>query len=223
MSIKDFSKLFFGLLILHLAVIYRPDSMVLYYISKPALVFSLLAFFRHRSEEWDAAPRTWFSLALLFSLIGDVVLMLEGESLFLVGMAAFSLAHIGYITFYGRLKLGFNSARIALASLFPILVTLGMYYFIDTPPELELFLYLYAFIIGVHFVMSTGFMRLGGRFAIWPTLGATSFIISDYLLAYSLFNSTGVWLKMGVMLTYGLAQYLIVTGVIQTIESKTRA
>jgi uncharacterized membrane protein YhhN len=40
----------------------------------------------------------WFGLGILFSLAGDVLLMISLERLFLPGLAAFLLAHVFYIT-----------------------------------------------------------------------------------------------------------------------------
>jgi uncharacterized membrane protein YhhN len=40
----------------------------------------------------------WFGLGVLFSLTGDVLLMISLDRLFLPGLAAFLLAHISYIT-----------------------------------------------------------------------------------------------------------------------------
>lgn len=216
MRYQDFFKLYFGLLILHLAVIYKPESMALYYISKPALVFSLLGFFLHRAVAWPAGQRAILSFALIFSLLGDVVLMFEGELFFLAGMASFALAHLAYISFYITLRLPWRVRVILPAIFFPFAGILAMVFFVNTPPAMERFLYIYAVIIGIHFLMSTRFLKNGISTSIWPMIGAALFIISDFILAYQLFNSDGKMLKIAVMLTYAVAQYLIVIGVLKT-------
>lgn len=221
MRYQDFSKLFFGLLILHLAVIFKPESMALYYISKPALLFSLLSFFLHRAAGWPLNKKLIFFLALFFSLAGDVVLMLDGEPFFLIGMASFALAHLAYIGFYISLRLPAKMKVIIPAMLFPLSGILAMVFFVDTPVSLERFLYIYAVIIGIHFVMSTRFIKDGISTSFWPVIGAALFIISDFLLAFQLFNYESKFLKMSVMLTYALAQYLIVIGVLRTAKSET--
>ena len=218
MRYQDFLKLYFGLVVLHLAVIYRPESAALFYISKPALLFSLLSFFIHRSSAWSSGLRFTFSLALIFSLIGDVVLMFKGELFFLTGMAAFAAAHTAYIIFYIRQKMPINWIGFLVSLVFSLLAILAMYLFIETPAELAPFLYLYAAIIGVHLVMSTRFRRTGISSSAWPAWGAVLFITSDFLLALDLFNFPNTWLRMGVMLSYALAQYLIVIGVLKTFD-----
>lgn len=221
MRFKDFYKLYFALLILHLAVIYRPDSTALYYISKPALLFSLLSFFINRSEGIEQGLRRALTIGLGFSLVGDIVLMYKGELWFLLGMAAFALAHIAYITFYLRQKLALNLTRVLLSSLLPVLGVLALYFLVETPPDLAPFLYAYALLIGLHFVVSLGFIKVGNKHSRLPAVGAALFIISDLLLAYRLFNLDVVWLNLGVMITYGLAQFLIVIGVLKVLEGRS--
>ena len=134
-------------------------------------------------------------------------------------MAAFAMAHLFYISFYVQLRLPASLNVILPALLFPLLGIIALFFFVDTPAELEHFLYIYAVIIGIHFIMSTRFPRSGKAFSAWPVYGAALFIISDFLLAFNLFNSDSTWLKMSVMLTYALAQYAIVMGVLRTSEA----
>ena len=42
------------------------------------------------------AARTWFVVALVFSLLGDVFLMLPSDA-FVAGLSAFLLAHVAYV------------------------------------------------------------------------------------------------------------------------------
>lgn len=56
----------------------------------------------------------WFGLGILFSLLGDVLLMLSLERMFVVGLGAFLLAHFSYI-------MGFQK-QLAAASLGSLLL-----------------------------------------------------------------------------------------------------
>ena len=214
MSLKDFSKLYFALLILHLAVLYRPDSEALLYISKPALLFSLLSYFLHRASQIRPGLKFPFSLALGFSLIGDIVLMFEGETWFLIGMASFAIAHICYIWFYFQLDYQIKARQALLFSIIPVLGIAGLYKFVNTPVELAPFLYAFAGIIGFHLIVSSKILQVEGKYSYLPSLGAFLLIVSDFILAIALFNYESKWLQMLVMLTYGLAQYLIMVGVL---------
>ena len=66
------------------------------YIPKPAvMVFLFLWLFTTTGLEGNAF---WFGLGILFSLAGDILLMISSERLFLFGLIAFLFAHIFYIT-----------------------------------------------------------------------------------------------------------------------------
>ncbi len=65
------------------------------YIAKPAVMVFLLIWLV--TSAGLQSPLTWFALGLVFSLAGDVFLMLSVERFFLPGLAAFLLAHVAYI------------------------------------------------------------------------------------------------------------------------------
>src|SRR3989339_270216 len=69
------------------------------YVAKPAVMIVLFTWL------WTSAGLSgaliWFGLGLLLSLVGDVLLMISLDRLFLPGLAAFLLAHIAYV-------IGFN-------------------------------------------------------------------------------------------------------------------
>ena len=71
----------------------------LHYVFKPAIVSSLLLFFWIHSKTITPKLRYMIVLALVFSLIGDVLLMFVALSpnYFLFGLVAFLLAHIMYV------------------------------------------------------------------------------------------------------------------------------
>jgi len=64
------------------------------YFSKPATLIALILWFTSQGG-WNQAP-VWFGLALVFSLFGDVFLLLP-DRFFIFGLAAFLLTHISYI------------------------------------------------------------------------------------------------------------------------------
>ena len=67
-------------------------------ISKPAVILAILAWFL--SQCGCRTPSLWFCIGLVFSLAGDVLLMLPNR-FFLYGTAAFMLTHTAY-------SIGFN-------------------------------------------------------------------------------------------------------------------
>lgn len=224
MKVRDFAKIFFAILFLHLAVIYKPHSEVLYIISKPLLVFSLLAFFVHKTAFFDLRGKSWVPAALLASLAGDILLIRESETLFLAGMGAFFLSHLFFIFFYLNQKI-----KTPWTMLVPALVVVaGSFYaliaIIDTPQELEPYLYGYAGILSLHLLAAVRVMSSGLTHAKWAALGILLFIASDLILAYDRFNVGGdkYW-HLAVMLTYGFAQYLITIGLTHFVKGEGEA
>jgi len=68
----------------------------LQYFAKPAVMVCLFLWFY--SSTGLQGNTLWFGLGILFSLAGDVLLMISLEGIFLLGLIAFFLAHISYIT-----------------------------------------------------------------------------------------------------------------------------
>lgn len=64
------------------------------YVSKPGTMVLLIAWFSQVGH-WQG-PLVWFGLALVFSLAGDIFLMLPAR-FFLFGLAAFLTAHVFYV------------------------------------------------------------------------------------------------------------------------------
>jgi len=198
--------------LLHLVVIYKPDSVELYYLSKPLLLFSLTVFFIHKNGFSTSAVKM-VAAALILSLAGDVLLMRQGELFFLGGMAAFLLAHIFYLLFYFRQKLKVAVLPLLVGVLVSGVGLWALYNFVDTPSNLEPYLYLYAVVLGVHFVVSMLFASANKGKQWLSALGAFLFLSSDLILAFNKFNESSVYLSIAVMLTYGLAQYCIVLSI----------
>jgi uncharacterized membrane protein YhhN len=72
------------------------DLQRLEYIAKPAVMICLFLWLT--SSTGLQGNALWFGLGILFSLVGDIFLMLSPERMFLIGLVAFLFAHIFYIT-----------------------------------------------------------------------------------------------------------------------------
>ena len=86
------------------------------YFAKPATMLALLAWLGVNGG--FQGPMSWFALGLLFSLGGDVFLMLPHEQ-FIPGLVSFLIGHICYL-------IGFNSTGVVIdaASLILLVVVL---------------------------------------------------------------------------------------------------
>ena len=177
--------------------------------------FPCLAFFRHKTSEVENASKNWVAAALLFSLFGDLLLLKSGELLFLAGMGAFGLTHIFFIAFYFK-----NWSRLhPLFFLLSIIVggagIYTLYQFINAPQELSPYLYGYGGLLALHLILGVQFAAAYKGKTWQVPLGILLFMISDLLLAYNKFNIGGdkYW-QIAVMLSYGMAQYLITIGLL---------
>jgi len=84
------------------------------YVAKPAVMVCLIAWLG-MNNGWSL-PLLWFTVGLVFSLAGDVFLMLPKEH-FIAGLVSFLLAHIAYI-------IGLNTTPIPLTVVTLILLVL---------------------------------------------------------------------------------------------------
>lgn len=214
----DFLKLYGAIVFLHLATLYRQDDGVLYWLSKPFIIGGLLLFFLAKVSEQKLKGLNRIAWALLFSLAGDILLMYKDEEhFFLLGMGAFSLAHLFYILWYLKVKpklnvgASFGSLLLAAFGLWSLLAV------VEIPYELENPIYGYFALLSIHLFLAANAWRrtLQNYLAL---LGIVLFIFSDWYLAYTKFGggSPVVWLNpMIVMLSYSAAQGFIVMGILR--------
>jgi uncharacterized membrane protein YhhN len=107
-------------LITHIAGIYT-DSEMLEKITKPLLIPVLAGYFIWGTKSFQAGLKKWVLLALFFSWVGDILLMVvtEDPAFFLLGLVAFLLAHVFYIFFFHAIRIHEKiSGRLFCFSLF---------------------------------------------------------------------------------------------------------
>jgi len=222
MNKHSWSILFFCVLAADLLLI-QLNQPVFRFFSKP-LLMPLLAiyFYRQTGETNQPGLRKWTLIALFFSLLGDFLLMFQGrqEIFFIIGLSAFLLAHIFYIIAFHqiRVKEGINRN---LWALFIVV----LYYAIFTAwlspylGKMKLPVRLYGVIISFMFMLALHLLSMqtkkAGRLIM---LGALLFVISDSLLAVNKFYESFFPGDILIMLSYGFAQFLIVTGMAMYIK-----
>lgn len=186
------------------------------YLTKPGVMLALLV--------WAAAHGVAlpFLLALGFSLLGDVFLMLPEER-FLAGLGAFLFAHLAYV--WGFLIGGWPAwgAYTLLTAAAVALVGVGFYRVLARKlvqrgqAALRVPVALYA--------LALSLMTLS---ALWPWarpdwlrptaalvgLGAVLFLASDVLLAWNRFGHPVRQARLKVRVLYHLGQILLVAGVV---------
>ncbi len=205
--------LFLLVLLLHLICIYLEMS-TLRVITKllllPILMFYLAA------EPGKISPVVY--IGLFCSFMGDLLLTRSGELFFLLGMLAFIGTHLCNIFFFYRLQKGHPGKPMNLVLALVVLACIsgGVYFLLtDQLGAFRIPILVYMSIISLMAVMATQtlvnpvFIQTSIRFFI-P--GAALFVLSDGLLALNKFLLHAGSIDIAVMLTYGMAQYLLVKG-----------
>ncbi|WP_040279809.1 lysoplasmalogenase [Psychroserpens damuponensis] len=216
-SEKKFSSIYGIIVCLELLTGSLETLSALHYIFKPAILISLLIFFILKSNALHKPLRLIIILALVFSLAGDVFLMFVDVSpnYFLLGLIAFLVAHIMYVIAF--LKQRNKAAKPFGFITFLMLFASGLFYFLkDGLHDMLIPVVIYMLVI---LSMSTAaFMRKGNvskRSYILVFLGALFFMISDSILALNKFYEPLAYSNINIMLTYALAQYLIIIGLLK--------
>jgi uncharacterized membrane protein YhhN len=164
------------------------------YFAKPAVMISLFLWLS--SSTLLRGNAFWFGLGLLFSLAGDV-LLISFEKLFLLGLIAFLLAHLSYITGFREELATLTAWRLILAVLIAINVGFLLQRIVRamrTRGEngLVVPVIIYGTIISVmlYAAMSTIFNPAWKPNAsFFVSLGAFLFCASDAILAWNKFVS----------------------------------
>lgn len=189
---------------------------VMQIISKSLLMPLLLIYFLTQTVNAVSPLKAWIILALIFSWLGDILLLFEVRNLifFLLGLSAFFVAQVFYIVFFHNIRMKEYIRGNAL-----LLLLVIVYYFIlisiisPSLGNMKLPVRIYGVVLSfmVMLAMHTMFSRkkIAGW---WMMVGAVLFVISDSLLALNKFYRSFDYAEILIMLTYGLAQLAIVQG-----------
>ncbi len=148
---------------------------------------------------------------LIFSLAGDIFLMLPDDR-FISGLVSFLMAHLAYIyAFTSGVGVGIT-AYIA----FPVLIIGGIMYRYLSPGlgrmKLPVLIYMVVILVMV-WVAWERWDVMGENYRLSAPIGASSFVVSDALLAINRFrkpfNSARGW----ILFSYMIAQLLIALSV----------
>jgi len=193
------------------------------YIFKPLIIIWLLAYFVLQTKLVRSNLKKWIIAALLFSWLGDVLLMLQDNNslFFLLGLSAFLVAHIFYIVFFHFIRLNEN-----VKSRWWLVLIVALYYLILISllsphlGDMKLPVRIYAVVISFMFMLAMHMLFIKNKNAgLLLLTGALLFVLSDSILAINKFYQSFEIAGIVVMLTYGLAQLFITEGAIRYISS----
>ena len=185
-------------------------------ISKPWILLSLLGFYLFSTDN----IQTTVVLALIFSWIGDMFLILKGVKWFTVGGISFMISHFFFILSYAK-YVDFNSLNkvivVSLILLFIISSTIVFKYLKPHLPKPLFYpMYLYLIINGMMNCFAWfRAMSMSAKASIITAIGALLFYISDCSLFFVRFDKDSkLKTHFLVMLTYSIGELLIVLGLI---------
>ena len=202
------------------AVAVAKDIRRLEYIAKPAVMaFLFLWLFTTTGLQGHAL---WFGLGILFSLAGDVLLMLSLDRFFLLGLVAFLLTHIFY-------TIGFRDAATEMSAwslIWLVLIAINVSRILrritgamraTDKVNLILPVIVYGTVISVmlYAAISTIYDQdWKTSAAFFVSLGAILFVASDVILAWDNFVSPVKNGRVWNILLYHLGQVGLIAGVI---------
>ena len=201
----------------------------LIYLTKPAMMLALIAWVWTYSDlpsllgNPKTFPLFWFVVALVFCLAGDVFLMLP-ERFFLPGLIAFLIGHIFYIAGFGGVfpPQGTYWPGV-LVALLVILTGAGVYRRLaqgmdasgNTRMKIPVSIYALIISIMVYAALTT---LLDNQWhytsALWVSVGALLFFISDILNAWRRFVEPIPNARITIMVAYHLAQIALALGAV---------
>jgi uncharacterized membrane protein YhhN len=191
------------------------------YVAKPATLISLLLAYALNL----AAPLEWWQIAyglgLLFSLGGDVFLMLPNDQ-FVPGLASFLLAQIAYILVFNVEGLQLDLATLLMAVAIaliavPVISTVVGALRESNRGQLVIPVIAYAVFLSLMFwsaastLYRPGWTRLSAGLMV---LGGASFFLSDSILAFNRFVKPIKRARLIEMFTYHIAQFALTLGIL---------
>lgn len=214
---KQFSILFFVIVLFEIITGSKETLQIAHYVAKPAIVISLIFLFIKTSDGISKSIKRITLLALIFSLLGDIFLMFVEHSphFFTVGLVAFLLAHIMYILVFLKHK---NKQKSMVVFVVLLLVyASGLFYLLKDGLGAML-VPVVIYMIVILSMATSAFLRKGMVNNLSYNLvfvGAIFFMISDSILALNKFYQPLPFSNISIMLTYALAQLLIVLGLLR--------
>ena len=184
--------------------------------TKPFILLSLIAFYIVAAKE----VRWTIILALIFSWIGDLFLMIPGVKWFTIGGISFMISHLFFIIGY------YPDIVFSKINVFVIII-LAIFFFVTVsiifknlkkhlPRKLFYPMYLYLLINGsMNCFAIFRFLSVVNQNTIITCIGAILFFISDSSLFFVRFaKDSKLKTHFLVMLTYSIGEFLIVLGLI---------
>ncbi|MDT0553968.1 lysoplasmalogenase [Urechidicola vernalis] len=195
------------------------ENDALRHVTKPFILIFLGLYY------WSSVvvKRKLYLIALFFSFLGDVLLISISELSFMLGLGAFLLSHLFYISLILRsIRKSSFSDKMMAAIPFVLLFSGLIYLLKDNLGGLLVPVVLYGLVISLFGTTALLNYNLEkSKPSKELLIGAILFIVSDSILAINKFFSASELMAISVMITYILAQYVICTSVINNLKERS--
>ena len=193
------------------------------YISKPSLMVVLLVYFQQNSKNLSPL-RKWIIAALIFSWLGDVILLAEKQYrfLFVFGLLSFLVAHIFYIIYFWQIKKhNLSEFKTKPSVLLSVLIYSGVFYFVLFPHLSMLKIPVLAYISIISLMLIASFHAFDLKKQVFGQIcvvGTLLFVISDSAIAINRFIYPFEFSGVFIILTYAVGQLLIIEGALRNLR-----
>lgn len=213
-----FLKIYIGFTFLYLIILYFSLEDFNLFMKPVLLPLLILAVVFSKTF----ATKKKLLVALTFSWIGDIILLFadKGELYFILGLVSFLISHIVYIVLFSKQKHTRNKYNKIYFGLGTLAITLYFVAMIATlfaklgPLQLPVIVYAVVITTMLFIVFKESF-----KWAIpannYILIGAILFVSSDSILAFNKFYAPIHTASFCIMMTYCMAQYFIVFGILK--------
>ena len=176
------------------------------FFTKPLLIPILILIYVSKTQLEKLKLDQPFVIGLVLSFFGDLFLLFEWG--FLLGLGSFLMAHVFYIiSFKNKVQHQIWKFWPIILSLYAAILLVFLYPYLN---EMKIPVAIYAVVICT---MMYSAIKTNNRNLI---IGALLFVISDTLLSVNLFVQSFLILNFLVMITYILAQWFLVKGILSS-------
>lgn len=207
-AIKTFPKFtIFFILLMILEILGLTVIPSYHMVSKPMIMAGLIGFYIFEERSQSHA----FITGLIFALLGDSFMLFGTDDMFVIGLVCFLIMQICYTVTFNKKRRIPRTRDYAVPAVIGIIGLSILAYLWDNLGDMQWAVAGYT--LAIVLMAMYAYLRhpkLRGYGLLF--IGVCFFILSDTLLGMDKFGTNFPYAQIVVMLTYMVAQYLIVTG-----------
>lgn len=213
---KHFSIIFLAIGLSDIWQICSGES--LRYLTKPLIMLSLIAYYLMATKR----PNLGFVVALVMAWLGDMFLLFDGKTFFMLGLGSFLVMQILYAIIFLRNSYELTLGKAIFATVIIVPCLLLVYRLLGFAEGFEIPIIAYAFSI-IAMLKSAVFRKTNEPNYNLLLTGSICFLMSDMVLAHRIFDTTISEAMISqfaviVISLYSLGQYLIVITMAEIID-----